>query len=125
PTTGQQFPGNVVPASRISPVSKSVLDYIYPLPNTGAPGALTNNWTKNVISQTGFTRYNRIDVRADYNVTERDSVFLRLSWMRMPFYAAGVYPLARFQTRYAQSAVLSYNRIISSNKVNEFRMGAT
>ncbi len=43
----------------------------------------------------------------------------------MPYYSAGVYPLARIQTRYAQSAVLSYNRIISPTAVNEFRMGAT
>jgi hypothetical protein len=125
PTTGQQFPGNVIPASRISPVSKAIQDYIFPLPNTGAPGALTNNWTKNVISQTGFTRYNRIDARADYNLTDHDTLFARLSWMRMPYYSAGVYPLARFQTRYAQSAVLSYNRVISPSAVNEFRMGAT
>ncbi|HEY3838611.1 MAG TPA: hypothetical protein VGL72_18655, partial [Bryobacteraceae bacterium] len=125
PTTGQPFPGNVIPSNRISPVSQAVQNYIFPLPNTGAPGTLNNNWTKNVPSQTGFTHYNRIDGRADYNMTDKDSLFVRLSWMRMPYYSAGVYPLARIQTRYAQSAVLSYNRIISPTAVNEFRMGAT
>ena len=125
PLTGQQFPGNVIPASRISPVSQAVQNYIYPLPNTGAPGALNNNWTQNVVSQTGFTHYNRIDARGDYNPTTRDSIFARLSWMRMPYYSAGNYPLARIQTRYAQDAVLSYNHVISPNAVNEFRMGAT
>jgi hypothetical protein len=125
PRTGQPFPGNIIPADRISPVSKAIQDYIYPLPNAGAPGALTNNWTKNVVSQTGFTRYNRVDARADYNITSKDILFARLSWMRMPYYSAGVYPLARFQTRYAQSAAVSYNRVISANAVNEFRMGAT
>ena len=125
PLTGQQFPANVIPASRISPVSQAIQNYIFPLPNTGGPGALNNNWTKNVVSQTGFTHYNRIDARGDYNPTTRDSIFARLSWMRMPYYSAGNYPLARIQTRYAQSAVLSYNRILSPNAVNEFRAGAT
>lgn len=125
PTTGRAFPGNVIPSSRISPVSTAIENYIFPLPNTGAPGTLNNNWTKNVVSQTGFTHYNRIDGRADYNITSKDTLFVRLSWMRMPYYSAGVYPLARVQTRYAQNAVLSYNRIISPAAVNEFRMGAT
>lgn len=125
PTTGQPFPGNIIPSSRISPVSRAVQDYIYPLPNTGAPGTLNNNWTMNVLSQTGFTHYNRIDSRVDYNMTDRDSLFGRVSWMRMPYYSAGVYPLARLQTRYAQSAVLSYNRIITPTAINELRMGAT
>jgi hypothetical protein len=125
PTTGQPFPGNMIPSNRISPVSNAVQNYIFPLPNTGATGSLNNNWTKNVISQTGFTHYNRLDTRADYNVSSKDTIFARLSWMRMPYYSAGVYPLARIQTRYAQSAVLSYNRIISPSAMNEFRMGAT
>jgi hypothetical protein len=125
PRTGLPFPGNIIPVNRISPVSQAVQNYIFPLPNTGVPGTLNNNWTKNVPSQTGFTHYNRIDSRADYNMTSKDTLFVRLSWMRMPYYSAGVYPLARIQTRYAQSAVLSYNRIISPTAVNEFRMGAT
>jgi carboxypeptidase family protein len=125
PVTNAPFPGNVIPDSRISQVSRAVQDYIYPLPNNGPPGTLNNNWTMNVISQTGFTHYNRIDARVDYNATKLDTIFARVSWMRMPFYSAGVYPLARLQTRYAQSAALSYNRIISPNAVNEVRMGIT
>jgi len=124
PLTGQPFPGNVIPDSRISPVSKAVQDYIYPLPNVGGPGLLTNNWTKNVLSQTGFTRYNRVDVRGDYNISSKDTLFGRVSWMRMPYYSAGVFPLARNQTRFAQSAMVSYNHVISPNAVNELRVGA-
>jgi hypothetical protein len=125
PSTNQAFPGNVIPTSRISAVSQAVQNYIFPLPNTGAPGTLNNNWVLNVPSQTGFTDYNRVDGRGDYNLTDRDTLIARLSWMRMPYYSAGVYPLARIQTRYAQNAVLSYNHIFSPSIVNEFRMGAT
>ncbi len=43
PTTGQPFPNMTIPSSRISAVSNNILSYAYPLPNNGAPGALTNN----------------------------------------------------------------------------------
>jgi len=39
PTTGQQFPGNIIPSSRISKVSQAIQSYAYPNPNTGARGA--------------------------------------------------------------------------------------
>jgi hypothetical protein len=38
-----QFANNVIPAGRIDPVAAKLLSY-YPLPNGGAPGALTNNF---------------------------------------------------------------------------------
>src|SRR5205823_4555516 len=47
PTTGQAFPGNIIPASRISKVSQNIQSYAYPDPNSGAPGVLANNWTAN------------------------------------------------------------------------------
>ena len=37
------FPGNVIPANRLSAVVQAVMKY-YPMPNTGAPGAFFNNY---------------------------------------------------------------------------------
>ena len=34
PTTGQPFPGNVIPADRIDTVARNILDQLYPEPNT-------------------------------------------------------------------------------------------
>src|SRR5206468_3241405 len=44
PLTGQPFPGNVVPASRISPVARAILNNtaLYPLPNRGVSGVSGN-----------------------------------------------------------------------------------
>jgi hypothetical protein len=43
PDTGLPFPGNAIPASRISPVSQRVQERFYPLPNFGNADILTTN----------------------------------------------------------------------------------
>jgi hypothetical protein len=125
PSNGQPFAGNVIPASRISPVSQAIQSYAYPDPNAGAPGVLANNWTANVPSKSGFTHYDHFDIRGDYNATSRDQIFARLSWRRMPLVVAGIYPLYRVQDRHGQSTVLAWNHTISPAAFNEFRFGTT
>lgn len=123
PATGCVFVGNIIP-SGISSVSQAIQNYIFPLPNIGPAGALVNNWTQNVFSQTGFTRYNRIDARVDYDLNSRNTIYGRIAWLRAPYFSAGVYPLDRIQTRYAQDATISYNHTFSPTAINEFRVGA-
>jgi hypothetical protein len=125
PTTGQPFPGNVIPANRISPVSQKIQSYAYPSPNNGAPGVLANNWTANYPGVTGFTHYDHFDIRGDYNVTDRDLIFARYSWRLMPLTVPGIYPLYREQDRHGQSSVLAWNHTISPAAFNEFRFGTT
>ncbi|HZO57315.1 MAG TPA: TonB-dependent receptor [Bryobacteraceae bacterium] len=125
PTTGSPFPGNQIPANRISPVSQRIQQYAYPDPNLGAPGALTSNWTAQYPGKSGFTHFDHFDVRGDYNVTSSDQVFVRVSWRRMPLRVPGIYPLYREQLRRGQSTVLAWNHTISPSAVNEFRFGTT
>jgi hypothetical protein len=125
PFTGQPFPNNQIPASMISQVSRNIQDYYYPLPNSGPPGAVSSNWQAQYHGTTGFTDYDHFDIRADYNINSRDTVFGRFSWRRMPLDYTDVYPLHVVQLRRTWSAVLSWNHTISSSAVNEFRFGAT
>src|SRR5712671_67904 len=126
PTTGQAFPGNIIPASRISKVSQAIQSYAYPNPNSGGPGAVANNWTGNFPGNTGFTHYDHFDIRGDYNATSRDQLFVRFSWRLMPLTVSGVpYPLRRDQDRHGQSSVLAWNHTISPSAFNEFRFGTT
>ena len=125
PRTGQPFPGNVIPASRISPVSQSIQSYAYPDPNNGAPGATANNWTAQYPGKTGFTHYDHFDIRGDFHATDRDLIFARVSWRRMPLTVPGIYPLYREQLRRGQSTVLAWNHTISPAAFNEFRFGTT
>jgi trimeric autotransporter adhesin len=80
PLTGQPFPGNVVPASRINPVSLSMLKYLPPSDTQVANGSVNYNRTSAInnkfeqmyagkvehkfsdkVSLTGFYLYNRTD----------------------------------------------------------------
>ena len=126
PTTGQPFPGNQIPANRLSAVSLAAQSYIYPQPNAGSANSVTNNWVANFPGNTGFTHFDGVDTRVDYNVTSRDIVFGRISWRKMPLTVAGVpAPLFRDQARYGESGVASWSHTISPSAVNELRFGST
>ena len=125
PTTGQPFPGNVVPSGRISPVSQKIQDTLFPPPNFGAPGLESGNFRQEFPGTTGFTRFNQFDARADYKFSDRDSVFGRVSWRRMPLdYIDRVPTIGQVtQNRYGHSAVFSWTHTFSPTLVNEFRTG--
>jgi Carboxypeptidase regulatory-like domain len=125
PTSGQAFPGGMIPANRISKVAQNIQSYAYPDPNNGPPGTLANNWTANYPGNTGFTHYDHFDIRGDYNATSRDTIFARYSWRLMPLRVPGIYPLYREQDRHGQSSVVAWNHTISPAAFNEFRFGTT
>jgi hypothetical protein len=125
PFTGAPFAGNRIPQHLISPVSQKVQDYFYPLPNSGPPGALSSNWQVQFPGTTGFTRYNHVDARVDYNIGSRDVVFARVSWRRLPLDYVDISPLHVTQLRLGKSGVFSWNHTISPGAINEFRFGVT
>jgi hypothetical protein len=75
PTTGAAFPGNIMPASRTSPIGAAMLN-LFPLPFTSDP---TGQRQYNAIYQ--FSRRNPHEdriLRVDYNVAPRTQAFVRL-----------------------------------------------
>ncbi len=48
PGTGVPYPNNQIPTSQITPLSAAALKYLFPLPNTGAPNAIANNFVDNL-----------------------------------------------------------------------------
>lgn len=126
PLTGQPFsPNNVIPTNLISSVSQAVQSYGYPLPNAGPAGATANNWTENLPGQTGFTDWDGVDGRMDYNIGSRDTVFGRVSYRRLPFHPPGIYPIYRDQMRRSKDGVFSWNHTFTPTLLNEFRAGAS
>jgi len=67
PLTGDPFPGNVIPANRINPLSASWLKGFIPLPNTNAPLAQGNYSVERVEPITYDTGVGRIDQRVGQN----------------------------------------------------------
>ena len=73
PTTGQPFPGNVIPASRIDPISKNLLSYYH---SATLPG-LQNNYVQD--NSAPFDR-NGYVVRADFNESSSSQWMGRYNW---------------------------------------------
>jgi hypothetical protein len=71
---GQPFPGNVIPADRISPVSRAILDY-YSLPK--GPG-LSGNIYDSTLAETAA--YSTVTARLDQKVSDANKMFARYSW---------------------------------------------
>jgi hypothetical protein len=75
PLNGSPFPGNTIPSNRFSPIGQAMLS-LFPLPNTTDPtGQRQYNYT-DVLSNTD-PRLDKI-LRVDYNISVKDTMFLRL-----------------------------------------------
>ena len=64
---GNPFSGNIIPAGQISPVAQKAMQYLYPMPNTGAPGANANNF---VVNYSTPIRSEQGDIRIDQRLTD-------------------------------------------------------
>lgn len=78
PLTGQPFPGNVIPANRLNSITRQAAD-LWPRPNR--PGLAGNYIENNVVTQT----VNAGDLRLDYTLSQRSSVFARVSLAKRTF----------------------------------------
>ncbi len=119
PLTGQPLPGNVIPSSRISSVSKYFQEKYYPLPNS--PGDRYND----ILTPT--TRGDYYSVRVDHRVSQKNSLFGRFlkSKGRTLSPTGGNNPLVgqRDQWRYAIQVVFSDTHVFSPTLVNVIRAG--
>src|SRR5262249_36187413 len=83
PPAGQPFPGNVIPANRINPTSKSILDQLIPESNTGgtrsANGQTINNY---LINPTLERLDNQIDTKVDHSLSASNRFFVRYSYQK-------------------------------------------
>ncbi len=130
PMTGLQFPGNIIPAGRLNPAAVAYLN-AFPAPNCdSAVNAncqfLTNNYTTN---RNRITTFDDFDIRADYNMSSKDSAFVRYSYGNEDLTTTSLLPAlpAGFGSgsnpTKPWSAVFEETHIFTSNLVNEFRFG--
>jgi len=73
PLTGAAFPGNRIPANRLSPGGQAYLQ-LYPLPNTTPSGGSCNNWVQSLTTPINWRQEN---IRADYTMSNRSRVMVR------------------------------------------------
>jgi hypothetical protein len=79
PLSGSPFPNNVIPPSRLSPVSTKLQDIFYPAPNYGSPDEYGSNY-RSVLKNTPFKT--QIETRIDHRFNDANSFYGRVSWNR-------------------------------------------
>ncbi|HEY8549685.1 MAG TPA: TonB-dependent receptor [Vicinamibacterales bacterium] len=125
PLTGEPFPGNVIPADRIHPASREVMNFFYPIPNQTPLANGFGRFRSPINPETDRQRY---DIRIDHELSSQSSVFARYSWQsREPLTTLEnpAFPALGFQDRTVKGQTLatSWTQIFSSNRLNELRVG--
>ena len=119
---GTPFAGNVIPAARISPISKGVLDALYPTQNVAGDGIANPNLR---FQAPTANDNNQFDVRGDHLINDRQNVFARFSWKKVQQTSPIVLtPLGDGREKiYSRTLTVAHNFVLKSNMVNEFRFG--
>jgi hypothetical protein len=120
---GAPFAGNIIPASRIHPTSRRVLDEFYPLPNQAGGGALgiTNNYVNNEGRRSDGDQFT---LRTDLTAIQNQTFFFRFSQTKEPQYIPSIaVNQGNNVDILGQQGVLGHTTVIGANKVNEFKFG--
>ncbi len=121
------FANNVIPASRINPISTKILNLV-PAANLASSSG-TNNWF-------GLLPYHKdtdqFDVKMDWAISEKDRLSGRMSFQRPVIFQAPAFGLAggAAQSAFAgtgiqktYSAGLNYTRVLSPTLFSDLRFG--
>lgn len=121
PLTGNPFPGNIIPANRISPVARAIMNSaLYPAPNRSG---IANNF----VGETLLTiRAHQGDARFDWNASTNDKVWARYSFAtyedRRDKQAFPLLMGTRNDQPF-QNVGVNWTRTLGPNKVNEVLVG--
>lgn len=126
PLTGQPFPNNQIPAARISPAARRVLE-LMPLPNIPGAAPRQNNF---VSSPTQDTQFDQYMARVDHKLSDKWTVFYRHFLQDNasfnPFQGAGPAGYLGFPNRgesRTQHGAFALSTMLSSTSLNELRVG--
>ena len=126
PITCAQFPGNIIPASRLNPAAVKYLN-AYDLPNvTGTFNGTQNNFRT---IRRNITHYNTFDTRLDYQATARNRLFARFTYDNSDFNRTS--RLTNLPAGFASGENLVHGRgyalgdtqTFTPNVINELRVG--
>jgi Carboxypeptidase regulatory-like domain/TonB dependent receptor len=123
------FPGNVIPADRISPIAQELLALLPP-PNVNAALG-QNNYEFLGVREKNTEAF---DVKLTYQATDRDSLAYRFSFQRPEVFDPGTFGIyggpsnggfAGTGTNKTYSTALNWTRTFGSNTILDVRAGLT
>jgi hypothetical protein len=117
--------GPVIPLSQISPLSLKMLQYLFPVPNYGAPGASSVNYAAYFPTP---IRSNQADLRFDENITAAQHAYVRLTYknrrvLNPPTSTSSALLGSFSQPEIDYSVSGGYTYLISPSLINELRGG--
>ena len=124
------IPGNILPSSRIDPLSLRVLEFM-PRPNQTPNNPFTNS--QNFLAQavSGLVQPST-SVRVDHRFSESDSIFFRYTGTKNTRdgqgYGMGVadpHTFARQDQRDNHNGIFTWTRSVTPAAINEFKFNAT
>ncbi len=125
PMTNVPFPGNQIPADRISATARALLNDPgnYPLPNRTVPGGVTGNYVGATLLA---IRAHQGDVRVDWSASNNDKFFGRYSFAlyedqrdQQPF---PLFLTSRNDQPF-HNVGFNWNRVFGSSLINELLVG--
>jgi hypothetical protein len=124
PSTGQPFPGNVIPTGMLDPVDQKALPYI-PAPNfarnQGSPSFPSFNTIASPDIRNTWDQYNG---RIDQTFSSRDSLYATFSDETQNLYNPSIQPLGGNNYPLADHLwTVSYTHVFSPALLNELRLG--
>jgi HSP20 family molecular chaperone IbpA len=122
------FPGNVIPASRISPVARNIMAKI-PLPNV--PGAAFGQVNYELPSYERQKTTDAVNLKLNYNPGQSDQLSLRFSFQRPEIFVPGTFgdiggagaDFAGTGYQNSYSTALTWTRILNPSLIMEWRAG--
>ncbi len=124
PTTGRQFPGNVIPGSELDPVAVK-LSSLYPQPTNPFASSGSNNFSSSPASPQDSQN---VLARIDHQISEKDSLFGRFLYNKtsqvLPF--QGPSNLPEFNGTNPSNGInfaIGETHIFSPVFINDFRAG--
>jgi hypothetical protein len=132
PLSQGPFPSNRIPASRLDPVSKNIIDQLYPLPNVAGQRSSTGQVISNFLYNPVLRRQDdQFDVKVNHRISNQNQFFARYSYERseqflpasLPHGDAGATTGNGNGLITTQSLALNDTHTISPTLLNEFRFG--
>ncbi len=111
PSTHQPFPGNVIPASMLNPIAKSLLNF-YPTPNQ--PGAANNYQFETAQASNS----DNLGFRIQRNITNLDRLSLNFQYQDRGGTKAQPFGYADLTNGYGLNAQIQWTRNLSVNAIN-------
>lgn len=122
------FPGQIIPANRISDISRKVMDNFLPEPNQGASPNVyqANNFGFLHPFHYDYFKTDSVFWRVDHNITEKNSIYVRWRKGWTPYVLDRNLPKFTW-TRYRNQGqwIVSDTHVASPNLVNTFRFGVS